>query len=222
MDLFCGYETRIIHVTVGNQTFELLCPSDADALLDRFGVAQRYETDAYLPYWAQLWPCGLMLADKLMEWGPPSGSPPKALEIGCGLGVVTLSLAHLGYSVWSSDYEADALEFLRNNLHRNSLPCAELVVIDWRERYQELSFDRIFASDILYETRYLRPVAEFVHNHLNPQGLAFIADSNRTIADDFETVAKHSGLSVKIFPAERMDTEKQKLIKGRIFQLARA
>jgi SAM-dependent methyltransferase len=222
MDEYRGYQTKITPVTVGGHTFELLCPAVSDELLDRPSIAARFETDAYLPYWAQLWTCGLMLSDKLMEWGRPTGIAPTALEIGCGLGLVTMTMCHLGYRVWASDYDEDALEFLRHNLKRNSLPEAELIFVDWRETFPEMFFDRIVASDILYETNHLRPVARYIYNHLKPQGLAFIADANRSIADDFENVARDLGLTMQsVTPVERIDPEKQKLIQGRVFQLAR-
>ena len=223
MDEFRGFQTKIMPITVGDRTFNLLCPAVSDELLSRPSIAARFECDAYLPYWAQLWTCGLMLSDKLMEWGLPPGSHPSVLEIGCGLGVVSMTMCHLGYRVWASDYDEDALEFLRHNIERNSLPKAELVFVDWREPQPEMTFDRVVASDILYETYHLAPVARYIYNHLKPQGLAFIADANRSIADDFEAIAKDNGLEMqKITPAERMDPEKPRLVKGRIFHLIRS
>ena len=49
-------------VYVGDYTFRIGRPGDADKLLDHPWVRSAYAADEYVPYWAQLWPAARMLA----------------------------------------------------------------------------------------------------------------------------------------------------------------
>ena len=212
MDEFRGYPVCVQTVTVGGRTYELRLPTRAEALLDDPRVLARFERDEYLPYWATLWRAALALAEVVAAWGPAPAAPPTVLELGCGLGLVSLLAAGLGYRVIASDYDEDALAFTRDNAARNGLPVPETRRIDWRERYADLRPDRIVAADVLYEARNLRPVAEFIRRHLAPGGIALIGDPNRCTADSFEQVLSAVGLAVRVKLVERPAA-------GRIFEL---
>lgn len=218
---FRGFPVALTQLTLVGRRFELLVPANGDELVDTPAVLERFEDDEYLPYWAQIWPASLLLADAVAAWGAVHRGPPGVLEIGCGLGLVSLVLSHLGHRVLASDYDEDALAFVVENARRNRLPIPQTCRLDWRETYAGLSFERIVAADVLYETRQLRSVAEFVHAHLRPGGLALVADPNRTTADDFETVARHCGLAVRTTAVERPGATSDRPIRGRLFHLRR-
>ena len=81
-----------------------------------------------------------------------------ALELGCGLGLVGLVAAGLGWRVVVSDYDEDALAFALENARRAGV-VVETRVVDWRRSYPELRVGRILGADVLYEARNLEPVA---------------------------------------------------------------
>jgi SAM-dependent methyltransferase len=216
---FRGFPATLTQLTLAGRNFELLVPADGDQLVDIPDVVERFEDDEYLPYWAQIWPASLLLADAVATWGGGHNGRPGVLEIGCGLGLVSLVLSHLGYRVVASDYDEDALAFVVENARRNGLPIPQTRRLDWRGTYAGVLFERIVAADVLYETRQLRPVAEFVHAHLKPGGLALVADPNRTTADDFGTVARHCGLNVRTTAVERTSATGDRPIRGRLFHL---
>jgi SAM-dependent methyltransferase len=216
---FRGYPVTTARLRLAGRTFELLVPANGDRLVDAPAVIERFEHDEYLPYWAQIWPASLLLADARAAWRTPRCDPPHVLEIGCGLGLVSLVLSHLGYPVLASDYDRDALAFVAENARRNQLPLPQTRPLDWRGAYADLSFERIVGADVLYETRHLRPVAQFTHAHLKPGGFALMADPNRMTADDFETVARHCGLRVDVSSAEQLVEAGGEPIRGRIFRL---
>lgn len=211
----------VTRLALAGRSFELLGPASYDELLEMPSVVKRFEKDEYLPYWAQIWPACLLLADAVAAWEKVDDDPPRVLEIGCGLGLVSLVLSSLGYCVLASDCDADALAFVVENARRNGLPVPQTRRFDWRESYANLSFDRIVAADVLYETRHLRPVAEFIRAQLRSDGFALVADANRMTANDFGTVARHCGLAVDVTAVERSSPTEDQPVRGRIFHLRR-
>lgn len=224
MERFRGYAVRSEPVTIGGHVYEVLAPADSDALLDDPRVAGRFEQDEYLPYWAMLWPAALLLADKVSAWEVPDcrTAAPEVLELGCGLGLVGLVAAHLGYRVTLSDYDEDALAFAAENARRNGLRAPAVRAVDWRETYDDLRPERIVAADVLYEARHLLPLVQFVRRHLRPGGVAVFSDANRSAADAFENVACVAGLAVTVTSIERPDSSGGKPMRGRIFCLRHA
>lgn len=218
---FQGYPVVTHEVWVGRRTYRLLAPKGAEKLLERPAVAKRFERDEYMPYWAELWPASLLLAEEVLRWGPAAGhpQPPGVLELGCGLGLVGIVAASLGYPVILSDYDDDALAFAAENARRNGLPGLPTRRVDWRESHSDLRAERILAADVLYETRHHRPVAEFIRAHLAGTGFAWVCDPDRVTADGFETVARHCALSVETRTARRPKDGSQGAVSGRVFHI---
>jgi predicted nicotinamide N-methyase len=134
-------------VRVADVTLELLRPQSAEALLDE----EAFAADEFLPYWAELWPAALALAEAL-----PDVEGLRAVELGCGLGVPSLVAAAKGAVVTATDWAADAIELLRENAERNRVS-VRAVVHDWREPFGEI-FDLVLAADVLYEQRNVAPL----------------------------------------------------------------
>jgi predicted nicotinamide N-methyase len=218
---FRGYPVTVRRFVLAGRTFELLGPANYEGLLDSPEVARRFKQNEYMPYWAQVWPASLLLAATVAEWPPVVNDPPGVLDMGCGLGLASLLVSHLGYRVVAADQDEDALAFVAESARRNGLPVPETRFLDWQKTDLDMSFARILASDVLYETRHLRPVAEFVHDHLEPDGFALIVDPNRFTADEFDTVARHCGLAVRTAEAEVADPAGDQPIRGRLFRLQR-
>jgi SAM-dependent methyltransferase len=221
---FGGYRIRTRHVDVAGERFLLIGPDQYESLLDDPRVAARFARDEYMPYWAEFWPAASLLAEAVAAWGPPAdqAAPPRVLEVGCGLGLVSLVALRLGYAVVASDYDQDALAFVAESARRNGLPQPLTRYVDWRETYVDLRCDRIVAAEVLYEDRNLRPVAEFVRNHLVDNGFALICDRNRSTADTFPEVAGACGLTVAVTSAKLPGEKGEPDIAGRIFRLQRA
>jgi len=99
-----------------------------------------------MPYWAELWPSGLALAEAL----PSRLDGVAAVELGCGLGVPSLVAAARGARVTAVDWAAEAIELLRDNAERNAI-ALRAVHADW-SRF-EGSFDLVLGADLLYEER---------------------------------------------------------------------
>lgn len=224
---FRGYpvKRRVFHYL--GRRLELLGPGNFETLIDDPRVQRRFDVDEYMPYWAEFWPACLLLADLVDAWPVVShsadasaGPPPRVLEVGCGLGLVSLIAAAKGYDVIASDYDDDALAFVELSAAENGIPTPELRFVDWRRTYPDLRLDRVVAAEILFEVRNLVPVARFLAEHLKPDGEALIVDGNRQTADGFPAVAAAAGLTIEQSPIERSAVSTgDPPIRGRLFRV---
>jgi predicted nicotinamide N-methyase len=133
---------------VGPVTVEVVRPADADALIDE----ARFSEDEFMPYWAQLWPSGLALAEAVAHRDLRDA---RVVELGCGLGVPSVVAALAGAEVLATDWASEALEATAANARRNGVEVSTLLV-DWRHPDALLErprFDLALCSDVLYEPR---------------------------------------------------------------------
>jgi predicted nicotinamide N-methyase len=124
--------------------------------------------DEFLPYWAELWPAALAVAEAL----PVSLGGVRVVELGCGLGLPSLVAAARGAFATAVDWAADAVELLEVNAARNELH-VRAERRDWREPWAE-RFDLAVAADVLYERRNVEPVLARLHE-LAPEALVGLA-----------------------------------------------
>lgn len=173
---------------------EVWVPAEPDALLEALDEETFRATDERLPYFASLWPAGVALARHLLDG--PSLEGRRALDLGCGIGVVGLAALFRGAEVVFFDWEPRALAIVAHAAARQGLVPAALVPGDWRDPPALGRFDRILAADVLYEARNLPAVAAFLARHLAPGAEAWLADPGRQVAEGFEAGLAGTGLRV--------------------------
>jgi predicted nicotinamide N-methyase len=196
-------------VVLGDLSFNLVRPENSDALISE----PEYLIDERLPYWADLWPSAHILAARVLEETPARG---KAIELGCGLGLVTIASLHAGYQVLATDYYLDALDFTRENVRRAAVaPDATsrfaTQLLDWNSPPPLDAFDLALAADVLYERRYGPVVADMLAHALGPAGKAIVADPGRVGVEDFKAALPDFGLRVT-------DEEVRPYTDGRVHQ----
>ena len=173
------FRTSIEDATIDTRTFSILKPANPDDLIRE----EDFVKDERLPYWADVWPSSIILAEKLLEL---DGSGRTALELGCGVGLSTLAGTSAGFDVLSTDYYEDALDVTRANVFRNLGTLARTRLVDWRHFPEDLgTFDLVFASDVLYEKEYAELLPILLRRLLVPRGIALIADPGRVAAPVF-------------------------------------
>lgn len=204
--------------SLAGRDFELTWPADMDALLDLPATAERFARDEYLPYWAQPWPASVLLAEAVLTG--EHGAGRSAVDLGCGIGLVSLAAAVRGWSVTAADYDGDALHFTALNAGRNHLQLSACERIDYRHPLDEPRFDRVFAADLLYERGKSEPVARWIGSALRSGGRALISDPNRSAADGFPDQAARLGFHVRVQEAEIVGPAGL-TIQGRIWHLER-
>ena len=159
-----------------------------------------------LPYWNEIWPSSLALAGWLME-SEEDIRGQKCLDLGCGLGFTALVGRWLGAEVVGADYEREALAYAEENERLNGIEGISWELLDWRDAEEHRGrFDRIWASDVMYEREAAKPLANFLSTALKKGGRAWIAEPGRGILLEFIRLLPQYGLherrlcSLPVFP----------------------
>ena len=187
-----SFETITEEVVVFNEMTVHICrPKSENAVIEYYIEKKQLDAD---PYWAALWPsaCALSAHLALMhsedETTEPSDTSDSKFggktvcELGCGLGLVGLTLAKLGAkSVTLFDREPLCLECANASAKLNGVEnIVKTEVLDWNAPADENklnSFDILVAADVLYEKHAVEPVSEFCSKFVKANGgRIFIAD----------------------------------------------
>lgn len=100
-------------------------------------------------HWARVWPTSVAVSRWLLA--QPTGSlPGGATELGCGVGLVSMTLAHLGLVTEGTDREPLALTYALENAARNRLPGFSVSVLAWGDDLG-VPTTLLLASDIVYD-----------------------------------------------------------------------
>ena len=167
-------------ISLLDKRFVIQRVKNVDKLLDAISE-EEFKKDERLPYWADIWPSAIALSEYVLE-NQKVFKGKKILELGCGLGLVGITVTAIGGDVLFTDYDPHALRFTQTNFKRNFSRPASVQLLDWRNPSHSESFDIILAADILYEKRWLGPVLNILDKKLIMHGIAYIADPDRTVA----------------------------------------
>src|SRR5262245_13225151 len=180
-------------VFIEERTFLICRPEKSDKLLDHPEVRAAFDSDEYMPYWADLWPAARMLAKAILHetWTPGT----EVLEIGCGLGLAGIVAMTQGLRVTFSDYDLCALRFAADNARLNGQEKFRTRQLDWRNPPADLRVPVLLGSDLIYELRNVEPLIAFVKQVLSPGGLGLFTDQDRIPSHAFKEELERNGLA---------------------------
>lgn len=186
------------HVKVFQHELNILVVRDTNVLLEHIKVDE-FNEDERLPYWAEIWPSSIALAEYLLR---KDIKDKKVLELGCGVGLVGISAALRGADVLMTDYDEDALWFVKQNIQKNfnqDKSDGEIIVatLDWRAPKLTETYDLIIGSDLLYEKRNHKPILKLIDEYINDHGEAVLTDPNRSTLDSFLKSAEDNNFYVQ-------------------------
>lgn len=190
-----GYTTRILTITVGGHDYRIRALSDLQQFADPTGRAQRAGIHSSLwSLFGQIWPSGQVLADTMDRFDITG---KRVLELGCGLGLASLVLAHRGADVVASDHHPLAESFLAYNAGLNDLPALHYRDLPWELPDTTLGrFDLIIGSDVLYERGHAHQIATMMERHARPSAELLLTDPGRGNVGAFSRAMAVQGYTV--------------------------
>ncbi len=174
-------------LVIASRPFEVAVCSGAEVLLNDLIAADPSHPavrDERLPYWTEIWPAAVVVAEAALEAGSALAGK-QVLDLGCGLGVAGMAAGCAGARVCLCDYDPRAVQFAALNWAANVDPEPRAVVMDWREPVFEPVFDLILAADIVYEKRFFEPVIRAFDRLLKPGGAVWLGEPNRMLSSGF-------------------------------------
>ena len=198
------YDTTEVEVVLDEDLrLSMVETADAYALLDRLIEREEAEGGRHrvtrFPYWAEIWPSALALS----RWFTTSAqAPDRALELGCGLGLVGVTLARLGWTVDATDYVEDALVFAAHNAERNGAGSRHTVsYLDWSHPVGK-PCPVLVGSDVAYEETLHPYLQRTVRALLAPGGRLILSDPGRPAARPFIKALVRAGYDHRQEPVE--------------------
>ena len=190
-----GYSTRILTIPVGGYDYRIRALSDLQQFADPTGRARRAGIHSSLwSLFGQIWPAGRVLADTMHGFDIAG---KRILELGCGLGLASLVLAHRGADVVASDHHPLAESFLAYNAGLNDLPAIHYRDLPWELPDTSLGrFDLIIGSDVLYERSHGLQIATMMQRHARPVAELLLTDPGRGNIGAFSRAMAAQGYAV--------------------------
>ncbi|NTW50507.1 MAG: methyltransferase domain-containing protein [Chlorobiales bacterium] len=191
-ELDAEYDISEATYSIGERPLHICSVADSYALLDRLSP-EEFAKDEQMPYWAEIWPASIVLSKFIFDELRLEGH--SCIEMGAGVGVVSIAAAMAGGTVLATDYSSEALRFIKLNALLNQVEL-DVATLDWRLVTLPDKYDYLFAADVLYERRNQLPILNAIDKLLSKTGRAFIADPRRQIAQGFVRMAEENGFVV--------------------------
>lgn len=191
-------ELELVNWQGKKRSFQLYRVRDLDTLL------AQVETDEDIPFWAELWPAAEGLA-LWLEARPELVQGKRALELGCGLGLVGLVAAANGAEVVQTDFVPAALELAGRNARANGLEQLTWQLLDWRQHRKLGEFQLILGSDLFYEPGLHEDLLATLELNLAPSGHCLFSDPGREGAQAFVRLLEQRGWQIEKTKVEKID-----------------
>ena len=171
------YETETNELAINGRKFQILGPKYLDKFINNDDLMHEF------PLWAKIWPAAWVLAGYLAEL--PVAAEKNFLEIGGGLGVVSIVAASFGHHITMTEYNPDALQFARANALINECPQLNIQELNWNHPRLTGRFDYIIASEVTYREEDIQPLLVLFKNSLNTGGEVILAGEMRRLGKDY-------------------------------------
>jgi predicted nicotinamide N-methyase len=185
---------------LAGRTVRMLRPRDGDAILDEL-LAEEDPDDDRLPFWAELWPSGAALA-RALTTRPLAGL--RVLELGCGLGLVSVTAALAGARVLAVDRSPEGIAFTAANAAHNGVTLQTAVcAFDQPEPLLAgAPWDLVLAADVLYEPRNVPVLLWLLPRLVDASGEVWLADPGRRMQATFLAGMDATGWQCERLPGE--------------------
>jgi predicted nicotinamide N-methyase len=184
------YPTSTVNIKIGGKTFVVEAIRDLDEAIDLIcqAISLSETKDPFAedlcPYFGVLWPSGQAISQYLFEHSDIVKNK-SVLELGCGLGLPSLVVSHLGGRVLATDFHPDVEKYFFRNCRHSSINC-DYKRLNWREDFSTVgAFDVVIGSDVLYESKHPRELASGLLKFVKPKGTIILSDPGRAYLQAF-------------------------------------
>ena len=171
------YETNVAEINVAGRIFHMLLPKYLNEFIHPRDALQNF------PLWPKLWKASWILADYLAA--KPVEKNKTFLEIGAGLGLVSIVACCFGHRITMTENNPDALHFAQANAHLNGCPGLPIVELDWHQPSLTEKYDYIVASEVVYNTADFAPLVKLFQTVLKSDGEIMLASEMRKTSGEF-------------------------------------
>jgi len=190
------YDVKKTHYVINDKLgIDILEVGDTYGLIDRLVENEsRNRSVERFPYWAEVWPSSIGLA-KWFNENLEKIVVTKGLirELGCGVGLVGISLAAMGWRVEATDYVEDALVFCTENARINRMKFNHRIsYLDWRNPVGKIC-NCMVGSDIIYEKKNHMLLTRLLDSQLASGGDFYTSDPKRVASRNFIEMLKLKG-----------------------------
>jgi predicted nicotinamide N-methyase len=192
------YKTEQLDMRLAGHNLSLVRVTNTDELYAELvakGESHADVADERIPYWADLWPSAVALAEEVLVH-PLITPGTQVLEIGCGLALPGIAAALRGAELTLTDYLAEPLLFAEYNWKLNLKTAPRLALLDWRAPSGFPPADVLLASDVAYEKRSFDHLPAAFKHLLKPGGTILLSEPNRLMARHFIESLPSQGFSV--------------------------
>ncbi|MEJ2098414.1 MAG: methyltransferase [Desulfobacterales bacterium] len=175
-DFYKEYETETTEVVVNSKKFDILLPKYLYQFINPVDVLHDF------PLWAKIWKASWVLSGYLADM--PVDASKRIIEIGGGVGLVSIVAAAFGHRITMTEYNPDALNFARANACRNNCPDLPIFKLDWHQSELSDQFDMIVASEVTYKEEDFSPLTQLFKSNLKPGGEIILASEIRKSGKD--------------------------------------
>lgn len=181
-DFYKEYETETTEVAINGKKFSILLPKYLYRFINPIDVFHDF------PLWAKLWKASWVLSAYLADM--PVNINNRLLEIGAGVGLVSIVAATFGHPITMSEYNPDALKFAHANACLNNCPDLPIMKLDWQRCRLMDQFDIIVASEVTYNEEDFSPLIRLFRANLKPGGEIILTSEIRQSGKDLFNLFK--------------------------------
>ena len=167
------YETNTIELVVNGRKFQMLLPKDLTRFINPDNVLDGF------PLWAKIWQASWVLADYIAK--QPVETRKNMLEIGAGVGLVSIVAAAFGHRITLTEFNSDALQFAHANACINGCSQLPIFELDWNRPHLRETFDYIVASEVTFRKKDWQPLVKLFKTYLNPHGQVILTGEMKRV-----------------------------------------